>query len=191
MNINQFKVLFYFNSYDWPGIHPEKQVHKYQLRAYLYQARGVLGADPSGYSDPYARVVFGNRSAVTHTMKVISSQCQIVARHDVLLPSWNQRYDVKNVYLVRLKIKTIFTLYRFSLQETCSPVWNTTLILDAVELCGYPEDIASNPPFIVVDVFDEDVLVSPIILAGMWFVGQNYLKLTFFKVPPWLAGKFS
>jgi hypothetical protein len=49
----------------------EKQVHKYQLRAYLYQARGLLGADPSGYSDPYARVVFGNRSAVTQTIKVL------------------------------------------------------------------------------------------------------------------------
>ena len=28
----------------------ERQVHKYQLRAYLYQARGILGADPTGYS---------------------------------------------------------------------------------------------------------------------------------------------
>ena len=45
------------------------------------------------------------------------------------------------------------------LQETVSPVWNTTLVLDSVELCGYPEDIASNPPFIVIDIFDEDVLV--------------------------------
>ena len=91
----------------------ERQVHKYQLRAYIYQARGVLGADPTGYSDPYARVIFGNRSAQT---KVI--------------------------------------------EESVSPVWDTTLVLDAVEICGYPEDIASNPPFIVIELFDEDVLVG-------------------------------
>ena len=45
-------------------------------------------------------------------------------------------------------------------------MWDCTLVLDAVELCGYPEDIASNPPFIVVDLFDEDVLVS---ITDRWF----------------------
>ena len=41
-------------------------------------------------------------------------------------------------------------------------MWDTTLVLDAVEICGYPDDIASNPPFIVVEMFDEDVLVSDV-----------------------------
>lgn len=35
----------------------------FQLRAHLYQARGVLAADDSGLSDPFARVT-------------ISTQCQ-------------------------------------------------------------------------------------------------------------------
>ena len=33
-------------------------------------------------------------------------------------------------------------------------------MLDAVEICGLPEDIAANPPYIVIELFDEDVLVS-------------------------------
>ena len=91
--------------------YPSTASRRYQLRAYLYQARGVLGADPSGYSDPYARVVFGNGSGITPVIK-----------------------------------------------KSCSPMWDTTVVLDNVELCG--DEITSNPPFLVVEIFDEDKLVS-------------------------------
>lgn len=90
--------------------YPKSNVRRYQLRTYLYQARGILGADPTGYSDPYARVVFGNRSGVTRT-----------------------------------------------LYSTCSPMWDTSIILDNIEICG---NIATNPPYVVIEVFDEDALVS-------------------------------
>jgi dysferlin len=92
--------------------YPANNVKKYQLRAYLYQARGLLGADPTGYSDPYARVVFGNRSGLTAVTK-----------------------------------------------QTCSPMWDTSIILDNIEICGDKADLAANPPFIVIEVFDEDTLV--------------------------------
>jgi len=75
--------------------------------------RGLLGADPTGYSDPYARVVFGNRSGCTRTV-----------------------------------------------HQTCSPMWDTSLVLDNIEICGDKDEIAANPPHVVVEMFDEDVLVS-------------------------------
>jgi len=32
----------------------------FQLRAYLYQARSLIGSDESGLSDPFARVIVVN-----------------------------------------------------------------------------------------------------------------------------------
>ncbi|GFO37984.1 dysferlin [Plakobranchus ocellatus] len=52
--------------------------HKYQLRAYLYQARDVIAADDSGLSDPFARVSF-----LTHSMAT-----EIVKKS--LSPTWDQ-----------------------------------------------------------------------------------------------------
>ena len=88
-------------------------VRRYQLRAYIYQARGLLGADATGYSDPYARVVFGNRSGLTAVIN-----------------------------------------------QTCSPLWDTSVILDNIEICGDKSEISANPPDVVIEFFDEDALVS-------------------------------
>ncbi|KAI4562641.1 hypothetical protein MJT46_011603 [Ovis ammon polii x Ovis aries] len=50
----------------------------FQLRAHLYQARGVLAADDSGLSDPFARVL-------------ISTQCQTTrVLEQTLSPLWNE-----------------------------------------------------------------------------------------------------
>ena len=95
--------------------YPANNVRRYQLRAYIYQARGLLGADATGYSDPYARIVFGNRSGLTETIS-----------------------------------------------QTCSPMWDTSIILDNIEICGDKADIATNPPYVVIEVFDDDALVRSI-----------------------------
>lgn len=54
------------------------QPHKYQLRAYLYQARDLAAADDSGLSDPFARVSFLTQSMVTEREK------------KTLCPTWDQ-----------------------------------------------------------------------------------------------------
>ena len=41
------------------------EVQTFQLRAHMYQARGLIGSDDSGLSDPFARVVFGDQSLCT------------------------------------------------------------------------------------------------------------------------------
>ncbi|KAH9524694.1 hypothetical protein Btru_027538 [Bulinus truncatus] len=52
--------------------------HKYQLRAYIYQARDLLAADDTGLSDPFARVSFITNSMVTETQP------------KTLSPTWDQ-----------------------------------------------------------------------------------------------------
>ncbi|XP_076439100.1 myoferlin-like [Babylonia areolata] len=51
---------------------------KYQLRAYIYQARDLLAADNTGLSDPFAQVCFLTQSAVT----------ELVPK--TLCPTWDQ-----------------------------------------------------------------------------------------------------
>ncbi|XP_074642408.1 myoferlin-like [Tubulanus polymorphus] len=51
---------------------------KYQLRAYIYQARDLLAGDQTGLSDPFARVCFANHSLVTETVD------------KTLCPTWDQ-----------------------------------------------------------------------------------------------------
>ncbi|XP_044072290.1 fer-1-like protein 6 isoform X2 [Siniperca chuatsi] len=52
--------------------------HQFQLRCHMYQARGLIAADNSGLSDPFARVTYLSHSQTTN---VISQ---------TLSPTWNQ-----------------------------------------------------------------------------------------------------
>ncbi|KAM7075418.1 fer-1-like protein 6 isoform 1-T1 [Molossus nigricans] len=52
--------------------------HLFQLRAHMYQARGLIAADSNGLSDPFAKVTFLSHCQTT---KVISQ---------TLSPTWNQ-----------------------------------------------------------------------------------------------------
>ncbi|XP_047457611.1 fer-1-like protein 6 isoform X2 [Mugil cephalus] len=58
-------------------LHSTEQ-HHFQLRCHMYQARGLIAADTSGLSDPFARVTFLSHSQTT----AIISQ--------TLSPTWNQ-----------------------------------------------------------------------------------------------------
>ncbi|XP_067936252.1 myoferlin-like isoform X2 [Watersipora subatra] len=85
--------------------------NKYQLRAYIYQARSIPAADDNARSDPYAAVSFGTQSQLTKVLK-----------------------------------------------KTLSPMWDQTLIFDELTLYGSPEHIAQNPPEVVIEIFDEDLI---------------------------------
>ncbi|NWR50955.1 FR1L4 protein, partial [Regulus satrapa] len=50
----------------------------FQLRAHLYQARGILPADDNGLSDPFARVVFSTHCQTTRVLE------------ETLSPMWNE-----------------------------------------------------------------------------------------------------
>ncbi|KAK3589425.1 hypothetical protein CHS0354_020754 [Potamilus streckersoni] len=55
-----------------------QKAYKYQLRAYVYQARDLLAGDESGLSDPYATVSFLTQSRRTENIK------------QSLCPTWDQ-----------------------------------------------------------------------------------------------------
>ncbi|XP_069776592.1 fer-1-like protein 6 isoform X1 [Narcine bancroftii] len=64
-----------------------KDQHVFQLRCHMYQARGLLPADSSGLSDPFAKVTFVSQCQTT---KVISQ---------TLSPTWNQMLLFNNIHL--------------------------------------------------------------------------------------------
>ncbi|KAM5135525.1 fer-1-like protein 4 [Mantella aurantiaca] len=59
----------------------------FQLRAHLYQARGILPADDNGLSDPFARVVFGN----------LCQSTQVI--NETLAPMWNELLVYDNLLM--------------------------------------------------------------------------------------------
>ncbi|CAH2285873.1 fer-1 6 [Pelobates cultripes] len=70
-----------------PGNLVYKSKNTFQLRAHMYQARGLIAADNSGLSDPFAKVTF-----VSHcqTTKIINQ---------TLSPTWNQMLLFNNITL--------------------------------------------------------------------------------------------
>ncbi|KAM7406952.1 hypothetical protein PAMA_002925 [Pampus argenteus] len=61
--------------------------HQFQLRCHMYQARGLIAADNTGLSDPFARVTYLSHSQTTN---VISQ---------TLSPTWNQCLPMKGLLL--------------------------------------------------------------------------------------------
>ncbi|XP_038616613.1 fer-1-like protein 6 [Tachyglossus aculeatus] len=76
---------------DTSGSPPVKLVyhdkHLFQLRAHMYQARGLIAADSNGLSDPFAKVTFLSHCQTT---KIISQ---------TLSPTWNQMLLFNNIVL--------------------------------------------------------------------------------------------
>lgn len=48
------------------------------------------------------------------------------------------------------------------IRETLSPIWDETIRMQSIVLYGNLEDIVSNPGTIVIDVFDNDLVVGPL-----------------------------
>uniref|UniRef100_A0A8C1K178 Fer-1 like family member 6 n=1 Tax=Cyprinus carpio TaxID=7962 RepID=A0A8C1K178_CYPCA len=63
------------------------KTHLFQLRAHMYQARGLIAADNTGLSDPFAWVSFLSNSQSTGIIK------------QTLTPTWNQLILINNVCL--------------------------------------------------------------------------------------------
>ncbi|XP_068632419.1 otoferlin-like [Battus philenor] len=83
--------------------------HNFQLRAYIYQARSLIGSDSSGLSDPFAKVIIGDSTATTQVI-----------------------------------------------DETLSPTWDELMVIDDILLYSSIEQIKSDPPTIVIEIFDQD-----------------------------------
>ncbi|XP_030359330.1 fer-1-like protein 4 [Strigops habroptila] len=97
----------------------------FQLRAHLYQARGILPADDNGLSDPFARVVF-------------STYCQTTR----------------------------------ILEETLSPMWNELLLFDQLIIDGKKEELKTETPIVIINLFSHNSFGSPEFLGQAFAVPQ-------------------
>ncbi|XP_065213777.1 otoferlin-like isoform X2 [Planococcus citri] len=61
--------------------------YTFQFRAYMYQARSLIGSDASGLSDPFARVIIGEYMRVTQVID------------ETLSPTWDELLVVDNILL--------------------------------------------------------------------------------------------
>ena len=50
------------------------------------------------------------------------------------------------------------------IDETLSPTWDEMLIFNEVIMFGIMEEIKEDPPTIVIEIFDQDRVVSPLCL---------------------------
>ncbi|XP_032054281.1 fer-1-like protein 4 [Aythya fuligula] len=115
----------------------------FQLRAHLYQARGILPAGDNGLSDPFARVVFSTYCQTTRTM-----------------------------------------------EETLSPMWNELLLFDQLIIDGKREELKTETPIVIVNLFNHSKFGSPEFLGQAFavphvkLVDEPYSKpdLQFFDV---------
>ncbi|KAI6073933.1 Fer-1-like protein 4 [Aix galericulata] len=115
----------------------------FQLRAHLYQARGILPAGDNGLSDPFARVVFSTYCQTTRTV-----------------------------------------------EETLSPMWNELLLFDQLIIDGKREELKTETPIVIVNLFNHSKFGSPEFLGQAFavphvkLVDEPYSKpaLQFFDV---------
>ncbi|XP_017548337.1 fer-1-like protein 4 [Pygocentrus nattereri] len=59
----------------------------FQLRAHIYQARGIIAADDNGLSDPFTKVVFSTQCQVTRVMEETLSPtwCELLLYEQILM----------------------------------------------------------------------------------------------------------
>ncbi|NXE96811.1 FR1L4 protein, partial [Menura novaehollandiae] len=114
-----------FSVYSPPSRLSRDDFSYFQLRAHLYQARGILPADVNGLSDPFARVVF-------------STHCQTTRM----------------------------------LEETLSPMWNELLLFDQLIIDGKKEELKTETPIIIINLFSHNKFGSPEFLGQAFAVPQ-------------------
>uniref|UniRef100_A0A8C1STD0 Fer-1 like family member 4 n=1 Tax=Cyprinus carpio TaxID=7962 RepID=A0A8C1STD0_CYPCA len=74
------------------SFHPDSRY--FQLRAHIYQARGIIAADDNGLSDPFAKVVFSTQCQLTRVMEETLSPtwCELLLYDQVLMEGSKEEY---------------------------------------------------------------------------------------------------
>lgn len=63
------------------------------------------------------------------------------------------------------------------LNETLCPTWDQLLVFDNVELYGEAGELRDDPPIIVIEIYDQDTVVSADILQIIHFLLLFMLSL--------------
>lgn len=108
----------------------------------MYQARSLFAADSTGLSDPFARVFFSTQSQVT--------EVSTLKKSTTLFPP--QSAEPASASLGWSSVQV--------LAETLCPTWDQLLVFENVELFGEASELRDDPPIIVIEIYDQDTVVS-------------------------------
>jgi len=117
----------------------------------MYQARSLIGSDASGLSDPYAQIIFCENSTKT----------QVHIYYTIFLYTIQSEHQTAKTIRLRCLIACMCLIVILQvIDETLSPTWDELLIINEVILYGTKDDIKKDPPTIVVEIFDQDKVVT-------------------------------
>lgn len=62
------------------------------------------------------------------------------------------------------------------IDETLSPTWDELLVFEEVLVYGRREDIKTNPPTVIIEIYDQDKVYITITLLGqdLYLLEYNY-----------------
>lgn len=60
------------------------------------------------------------------------------------------------------------------LTQTLCPTWDQTLIFDEIEIYEGVENVAKNPPSVVVELFDRDSVVRFVFSQFIFLISKGY-----------------
>ncbi|XP_031348413.1 otoferlin-like [Photinus pyralis] len=82
--LSKFELSNNFSDRGFPSYVQAKEVHNFQGRAHIYQGKFFFGADKSGLSDPFLRIIIGNQCLQTKvsqaTLNPVWDQTLIIPR---------------------------------------------------------------------------------------------------------------
>jgi len=65
--------------------------------------------------------------------------------------------------------------------QTLCPTWDETLIFDDIVVYGVREELVKNPPVVIVEIYDYDVIVSlQLVLSSLLLLLLHLLITHFF-----------
>lgn len=129
--------------------------HSFQLRCHMYQARGLIAADNSGLSDPFARVTCMSHSQTTN---VSGPRNPKTAR--MRFKNSKFKFKIRQPVVFHLMCRVCVCVWCQVISQTLSPTWNQCLLMARLLLTGDLQYIHEEPPRIIVEVYDDDALVS-------------------------------
>nr|XP_054765598.1 myoferlin-like [Lytechinus pictus] len=118
-----------------------KETHKYQLRAYMFQARNLIAADSDSFSGKYL-------------ISISNLEYKLKLNHlmNVTITHFKMHFSDPFAFVSLLFRSQRTHIIRHSL----SPSWDQTLIFEEIVVHGSPDFLARHPPDVVVEIFDYD-----------------------------------
>ena len=60
------------------------------------------------------------------------------------------------------------------IDETLSPTWDELLVFEEVLVYGRREDIKTNPPTVIIEIYDQDKVYTTLLGQDLYLLKYNY-----------------